>query len=108
MRFRKLISELIRRNVFKATVAYLAVAWVLIQIASIIFPAFDAPDYAIKILIYIFCFGLVLWIIFSWFYDLTAEGFKKTEDIENSEEVTKLNSKRLNKIIAVSLFMAVI
>ena len=108
MKFQRFISELVRRNVFKAVIAYLAIAWVIIQIASIIFPAFDAPDYAIKILIYIFSFGLVLWIIFSWFYDLTSEGFRKTEDIENSEEVTKLNSKRLNKIIAVSLFMAVI
>ena len=108
MKFQRFISELVRRNVFKAVIAYLAIAWVIIQIASIIFPAFDAPDYAIKILIYIFSFGLVLWTIFSWYYDLTPEGFRKTEDIENSEEVTKLNSKRLNKIIAVSLFMAVI
>jgi tetratricopeptide (TPR) repeat protein len=108
MNFQKFISELVRRNVFKAGIAYLAIAWVIIQIASIIFPAFDATDHALKILIYIFSFGLVLWIIFSWFYDLTPEGFRKTEDIENSEEVTKLNSKRLNKIIAISLFMAVI
>lgn len=108
MRLRKFISELIRRNVFKAVIAYLAIAWVIIQIASIVLPTFDAPDYSLKVLIYILAFGLILWIIFSWVYDLTSEGFKKTENIANSDEVSKQNSKRLNKIIAVSLFLAIV
>lgn len=108
MEFRKLISELIRRNVFKAVIAYLAVAWIIVQIASIVLPAFDAPSYSLKVVIYLLAIGLVLWIIFSWIYDLTADGFKRTDTIENSEEVTKLNSRRLNKIIAGSLFIAVI
>ena len=81
MRFRNLITELSRRNVFKAIIAYLAVAWVIIQIASVILPVFEAPDYSLKIVIYILSVGLFLWIGFSWVYDLTSEGFKKTKDI---------------------------
>ena len=88
MRFRKLISELNRRNVFKAIIAYLAVGWVIIQIASIVLPVFGAPDYSLKIIIYILSVGLLLWIGFSWVYDLTSEGFKKTGDIVNNEEVS--------------------
>ncbi len=108
MKFQKLISELVRRNVFKAVIAYLAIAWVIIQIASVIFPAFNAPDYSLKVLIYILSVGLLLWIAFSWVYDLTSEGFKKTKDIVNSEEVAKLNSRRLNKIIVGALSFAVL
>lgn len=67
MRFRKLISELSRRNVFKAIIAYLAVAWVIVQIASVVLPVFEAPDYSLKIVIYILSAGLFLWIGFSWF-----------------------------------------
>ena len=108
MKFQKFISELVRRNVIKAIIAYLAIAWVIIQIASVIFPAFNAPDYSLKILIYILSVGLLLWIGFSWVYDLTSEGFKKTEDIANSEEVAKKNSRRLNRIIVGSLSLAVL
>jgi len=108
MKFQKLISELVRRNVFKAVIAYLAIAWVIVQIASVIFPAFNAPDYSLKVLIYILSVGLLLWIGFSWVYDLTSEGFKKTKDIVNSEEVAQLNSRRLNKIIVGALSFAVL
>jgi TolB-like protein len=108
MKFQKLISELIRRNVFKAVIAYLAIAWVIIQIASVLFPIFNAPDYSLKVLIYILIIGLFLWIGFSWVYDLTSEGFKKTKDIVNSEEVAKLNNRRLNRIIVGSLSLAVL
>ena len=108
MKFRKLISELYRRNVFKATIAYLAVAWVIIQIASIVLPAFDIPDYSIKVLIYILAIGLIFWIGFSWIYDLTSDGFQKTEDIINNEETKKLTNRRLNRVIAGSLFLAVL
>ena len=80
MKWRKLIAELKRRNVFKATIAYLAVAWVIIQIASVIFPAFEAPDSYLKALIYLLSVGLVLWIVFSWIYDWTPSGLQKTDD----------------------------
>ena len=108
MKFQKFISELVRRNVIKAIIAYLAIAWVIIQIASVIFPVFNFPDYSLKVLIYILSVGLFLWIGFSWVYDLTSEGFRKTKDIENSEEVSKLNSRRLNRIIVGSLSLAVL
>ena len=108
MKFQKFISELVRRNVIKAIIAYLAIAWVIIQIASVLFPVFNAPDYSLKVLIYILSVGLLLWIGFSWVYDLTSEGFRKTKDIVNSEEVSKLNSRRLNKIIVGSLSLAVL
>lgn len=108
MKFLKLISELSRRNVFKSILAYLAVAWVIIQIASIVLPAFELPDYTIKVIIYLLSVGLPFWIGFSWVYDFTPKGFQKTKDIIHDEEAVKLSNKRLNKIIAVSLFVAVL
>ena len=79
MKFNKFISELNRRHVFKATIAYLAISWVVIQIASIILPAFNAPTYALKGIIYLLAIGLVFWIPFSWIYDLTPGGIQKTD-----------------------------
>lgn len=108
MDFRKFISELNRRNVIKSTIAYLAVAWVFIQIASTVLPAFNAPDYTIKIIIYILLVGLIFWVGFSWIYDWTPDGLQKTDDTIDDEETMRLNNRRLNKVIAGSLTVAVI
>ncbi len=108
MDFKKLLSELSRRNVFRAVVAYLAVAWVIIQIASIILPTFEAPQAIMQGLIYLLAIGLVFWIGFSWVYDLTPQGIRKTDpetvDLDTLEE----NSKRLNRVIATAVITAVL
>ena len=108
MKFNKLISELKRRHVFKATIAYLAISWVIIQIASILLPAFNAPDNALKAIIFVLFVGLIIWIGFSWIYDFTADGIQKTDDIETNEETLILTNRRLNRVIAGSLGLAVI
>lgn len=100
MDFKRLYRELVRRNVFRAVVAYLAVAWVLVQIADTIFPAFDAPAYLMQGLIYLLVVGLVIWTGFSWVYDLTPDGIQKTSDENNDSETRQLNSRRLNAVIA--------
>lgn len=108
MKWNTLISELKRRHVFKSTIAYLAISWIVIQIASIILPAFDAPEYSIKVLIYILAVGLILWVAFSWVYDLTAEGIQKTDDRPEDEETLRLTNKRLNNVIAGSVGFAIL
>jgi len=108
MKFRRLLSELQRRNVFKSTVAYLAVAWVIIQIASILLPTFNAPDYVMKVLIAVLGVGLILWIIFSWIYDFTPDGFQKTDAVEMDDAVYSTNSRRLNRVIFGALTLAIL
>jgi adenylate cyclase len=108
MKFNKLISELKRRHVFKSTIAYLAISWVVIEIASTILPTFDAPDYILQGLIYILSIGLIFWIGFSWMYDLTEDGIQKTKDTDSDEEKLKLTNRRLNKVIAGSLSLGVL
>ena len=108
MKLSKLISELKRRHVLKSTIAYLAISWVLVQIASIVLPTFDAPDYTLKALIIVLSIGLIFWIGFSWVYELTPDGIQKTDDISDDEETLKLTDRRLNIVIAASLVFAVI
>jgi len=108
MKLGKLISELKRRHVFKSTIAYLAIAWVIIQIASILLPTFQAPDYILKALIYLLSIGLIFWVGFSWIYDLTPEGLQKTENIIDDEESLKSTNRLLNKVIAGSLAIVVV
>ena len=102
MKLKRLFQELSRRNVYRAVLAYLAVAWVLIEFASVVLPTFDAPPYLLQGLIYLLAIGLVFWTIFAWVYDLTPEGWKKTPDWTDTTETRAANSRRLNAVIAVA------
>ena len=104
MRF---IEELKRRNVIKATMAYIVVAWVLIQVMTNILPVFQAPPWVLKILMILLAIGLPIWMVFSWVYDVTPEGIKKTEDAPADGTVTATTNKRLNILIVILLIIAI-
>ncbi len=99
MKLKRFYRELVRRNVFRAVVAYLAVAWALLEISSVILPTFDAPPFLMQGLIYLLAIGLVFWTGFAWIYDLTPDGWKKTPDWEDITETREANNRRLNRVI---------
>ncbi|TFH25443.1 MAG: hypothetical protein E4H10_09390, partial [Bacteroidia bacterium] len=108
MNLKKYIDELKRRNVFKAGIAYLIVAWVIAEVASVVFPTFNAPAYFMKVLLIILIIGFPINLVFSWIYDINREGIKKTEDIDQEAPRSKLTGNRLNKVIIASLSMVVV
>jgi adenylate cyclase len=108
MNLKKYIDELKRRNVFKAGIAYLIVAWVIAEVASVVFPTFNAPAYFMKVLLIILIIGFPINLVFSWIYDINREGIKKTEDIDQEAQKSKLTGNRLNKVIIVALSVAVV
>ena len=71
-----LIAELKRRKVFKVGAAYLVVAWLAVQAASIGFPAFDAPPWVLRVFILVALLGFPVALVLAWSFDLTAEGVK--------------------------------
>ena len=73
--------ELKRRNVYKVAVAYAVVAWLLIQLASILFPTFEAPPWVMKVFIAAVALGFPFALIIAWAFELTPEGLKRTEDV---------------------------
>ena len=102
---RTLFAELKRRNVYKVAVAYAVVAWVLIQAASIFFPAFDAPPWVMKIFIIVIIFGFPMALIFSWAFEITPEGIKLESEIEPSKSIKQRTGR---KIVAVTIALAVL
>jgi len=81
MDLKKYIAELKRRNIFKSAIAYLVVAWIIAEVASVVLPTFNAPPYIMRALLLILIIGFPVNLIFSWIYDLTSEGIRKTENI---------------------------
>src|SRR5881397_2391237 len=78
-------TELKRRKVFKVGAAYLIVAWLAVQAASIGFPAFDAPPWALRIFILIALLGFPIAVVMAWVFDITAEGVKLDADTSGSK-----------------------
>jgi TolB-like protein/Tfp pilus assembly protein PilF len=69
-------DELKRRKVFKIGVGYLVVAWLVVQVASIAFPAFDAPTWALRIFILVLLLGFPISLLFAWAFEVTPEGVR--------------------------------
>jgi adenylate cyclase len=91
-----LFTELKRRNVFRVAIAYLALAWLLTEVASTLFPAFGIPDWALRFLAIVFALGLVPALIISWIYEITPEGVKREKDVVRDASITHLTAKRLD------------
>ena len=72
-------AELKRRNVYKVAIAYGVVAWLLMQIASQIFPFFEIPDWAVRLVVLLLIIGFPIALILAWAFELTPEGIKRAE-----------------------------
>jgi adenylate cyclase len=103
--FKSFFVELKRRNVYKVAVAYAVVAWLLIQAASIFFPAFDAPPWVMKIFIIVIILGFPVALIFSWAFEITPEGIKLESEIEPSKSIKRRTGR---KIVAITIALGVV
>ena len=101
------ISELRRRNVFRAAAAYVAVSWVLMQLAEITFPAFGLSDQAILVLIGVLAIGFVPALILAWVFEITPEGVKRERDIDRSGDLARRTNRLLDRAIIVLLTLGV-
>jgi TolB-like protein/Flp pilus assembly protein TadD len=82
-------AELKRRNVYKVAVAYAVVAWLLIQIATQVFPFLEIPNWVVRLVIALVAIGFPIALIVAWAFELTPEGIKRAEDVEVSEPRTR-------------------
>jgi TolB-like protein len=73
-------AELKRRKVYRVAIAYAVVAWLLIQIATQVFPFFEIPNWAVRLVVILLVLGFPVALILSWAFDLTPKGIVRTED----------------------------
>ena len=79
-------GELKRRNVYKVGVAYAVVGWLLIQVATQVFPFLEIPNWAIRLVIFMTALGFPIALIIAWAFELTPEGIKRTEDADAARQ----------------------
>jgi TolB-like protein/Flp pilus assembly protein TadD len=105
MRLQNFFAELKRRNVYKVAVAYGVVAWLVIQAASIFLPAFNAPQWAMQIIILILVVGFPIALAFSWAFEITPKGIVRESEVNPNASITHLTGR---KIVALTIVLAVI
>ena len=101
-----LYNELKRRNVFKVVLAYVIVAWLLLQVSDTLVPALHLPDWFHSGVAFVLILGFPVAIIFAWAFELTPEGLKKEKDVDRSESITHITSRKLDFVVIGLLVVA--
>jgi TolB-like protein len=105
------LHELRRRHVVRVAIAYAVAGWVLLQAASIVFPAFGAPEWVLKAVIALLALGFPVALILAWAFELTPHGIRRTEpadspDVRMPEHENRVGHS-LNVIVIAVLAVAV-
>jgi TolB-like protein len=98
-----LLGELKRRNVFRAAALYAAAAWLLVQVATQVFPFFHVPEWVVRGIIVAAVIGLPPFIAFAWFYEFTPEGLKRQSEVDREESIVHVTARKLDRWIIVLL-----
>jgi TolB-like protein/Flp pilus assembly protein TadD len=98
-------AEVKRRNVYKVAVAYVVVAWLVIQAASILLPTFEAPGWVMKVLVLLIVLGFPAALVLSWAFEITPEGIKLESEVAPNESITRRTGR---KIVGITIALAVV
>src|SRR5437899_3898600 len=107
MNLRKSFGELKRRKLYKVAIAYAVVAWLLMQVASQIFPFFELPNWAVRLVVLLLIIGFPVALILAWAFELTPEGIKRAEDVDLSKSVRRKTGRKLDFFIIAVLLLVI-
>src|SRR5436189_3940343 len=107
MNLRNFFAELKRRNVYKVAIAYAVVAWLLMQVASQIFPFFEIPNWTVRLVVLLLVIGFPVAVILAWAFELTPEGIKRAEDVDVSKSITRKSGRKLDFFIIAVLLLVI-
>src|SRR5438876_11569200 len=92
-------SELKRRNVYKVAVAYAVVGWLLVQVTTQVFPIFEIPNWASRLIVLAIFIGFPIALVIAWAFELTPQGLKRTEDVDLAAQGNRKSHAWLDIVI---------
>jgi TolB-like protein/Tfp pilus assembly protein PilF len=102
------LAELKRRNVLRAGMLYAAGAWLLVQVATQVFPFFNIPNWVVRWIVIAAAIGFPFAMVLSWFYEFTPEGLKAESELATHPAMVRSTGKALDRWIIVVLSLAVV
>ncbi len=101
-----LFVELKRRNVFRVAIAYVVIAWLVLQAGDTLAPALRLPDWVNSVLAFFLLLGFPMAVFFAWAFEITPQGLKREKDVDREKSVTRATGKKLDRITIVLLAVA--
>ena len=106
MKWGNFFGELKRRHVYRVAVVYAVVAWLLIQIATQVFPFFEIPDWGVRLVVMAIVIGFPVALILGWAFELTPEGIKRAGDVDLADYIAGRNRRKWIWIAATAAILA--
>jgi len=91
-----LFQELKRRNVFKVAIAYIVVAWLVLQVADVVLNNIEAPGWVFQATMLLLGLGFPIVLVFAWAFEMTPEGLKRDHEVDRTQSITGETGKKLN------------
>lgn len=104
----RFLAELRRRNVFRAGTLYAAVAWLVVQVATQVFPFFAIADWVVRLIVIAALIGFPVVLAVAWYYEFTPEGLKLESEVPRAASITRQTGKRLDHAIIAVLCVIVV
>src|SRR5688572_29073826 len=107
-----LFAELKRRKVIRVAGLYLVTAWLLVQVAETLLPAFGAPDWVLRALVLILALGFVPALVVAWVFELGPDGLRRDAEATVDPQVLAAKNRRLDiatlivAVLAIGLLVA--
>ena len=98
--------ELKRRNVFKVGIAYIIVAWLVLQVSDTLVPALHLPEWFHSGVAFVLIIGFPIAMIFAWAFEMTPEGLKKEREVDRTQSITNVTGQKLNSAMIGVLVLA--
>jgi serine/threonine-protein kinase len=102
------LAEIRRRNVIRMAGLYLVAAWLAVQVASTLLPAFDAPAWTLRAVILVLAVGFIPALVFAWVFELTPEGLKRDSEVPIEQSIAPRTARRLDRAIIAVLAAALV
>jgi TolB-like protein len=99
MNLQGFFDELKQRHVYRVAITYAVVAWLLIQIATQVFPFFEIPNWIVRLVVLVIVLGFPLALIFAWAFEITPQGIKRAESIAPTEDIPHWSARKFAALI---------
>ncbi|MFN2622603.1 MAG: tetratricopeptide repeat protein [Chthoniobacterales bacterium] len=107
MNLKKFFAELQRRHVYRVAVAYGVVSWLLIQIATQLFPVFEIPNWGARLVIVGLVLGFPVALVLAWAYEITPKGIRPAEEVDSGMQTSGRTGRTLDFVIIAVLLVVI-
>jgi serine/threonine-protein kinase len=103
---RTFLAELKRRHVYRVAIAYAVVAWLLIQVATQVFPFFEIPNWVVRLVVLVSVLGFPISLIIAWAFEMTPQGMKREGAIAPNEYIPHWSTRKFAALIVTIAMLA--